>query len=483
MSDNDWDWIMRCVPGMEPGERVLTPAEYKEEILKVMLDDEEEEVLKRGLSGDDLALFVANNRFAAIEYTLRLFRRYDEMFSKGEYLTTRSIRELRQSQKVPEAPYSHVYQEKVTNVLTKTSSQKMERRHGTSSAPTQGGMEVYSGYIYIDDVKVYLSNFDNLSISPTTQRVKDYILGMLSKKLSWGKPMEEQPGGFNKIVLNAKDFMKACGLRDLKSACEQLNRAFNELYNVAFEWYGREGYSKRNRSNRKLFHSRFLGSYAEPVPVLEKGKEQPIHFVDGEFVGWVDPILCEVLAHATIAPFPERLYKVNMKLNPLSYCIGSWLVRYKNMNLGTPQESVISLEALRNALGELLTLDEVRESGKSEPSKLIRKPLERDLKALRRVSCDGGVYRVLEWCYQDETGCLVTDWEASKMSFKEWAKLSVKFSFIDYPDQSQYIEKKQKRIESLEKAKEARLAKSREKAAGPASGVKRPRGRPRKAGE
>lgn len=478
---SDKDWLMNCVPGMNPGERALTPEEYKKELYKVMLDDEEEEVLKRGLSGDDLALFVANNRFASIEYALKLFRRYDEMFSKGEYLTTRSIRELRESQKVPEAPYSHVYQEKVTNALTKTSSKKMERRRGTSSAPTKGGMEVYSGYIYIDDVKVYLSNFDNLSISPTTQRVKDYILGMLSKKLSWGKPMEEQPGGFNKIVLNAKDFMKACGLRDLKSACEQLNRAFNELYNVAFEWYGREGYSKRNRSNRKLFHSRFLGSYAEPVPVLEKGKEQPIHFVDGEFVGWVDPILCEVLAHATIAPFPERLYKVNMKLNPLSYCIGSWLVRYKNMNLGTPQESVISLEALRDALGDLPGVDDLGSSRRL--SELIRAPLERDLKALRRVSCDGGVYRVLEWSYMDETGRLISDWEASKLRFKEWAKLSVKFSFIDYPDQSRYIEKKQKRSEALEKAKAARLAKSREKAAGPASGVKRPRGRPRKAGE
>lgn len=127
---SDKDWLMNCVPGMNPGERALTPEEYKKELYKVMLDDEEEEVLRRNLSGDDLALFVANNRFASIEYALKLFRRYDEMFSKGEYLTTRSIRELRESQKVPEAPYSHVYQEKVTNALTKTSSKKMERRRG-----------------------------------------------------------------------------------------------------------------------------------------------------------------------------------------------------------------------------------------------------------------------------------------------------------------------------------------------------------------
>lgn len=50
---SDKDWLMNCVPGMNPGERALTPEEYKKELYKVMLDDEEEEVLRRNLSGDD----------------------------------------------------------------------------------------------------------------------------------------------------------------------------------------------------------------------------------------------------------------------------------------------------------------------------------------------------------------------------------------------------------------------------------------------
>lgn len=40
---SDKDWLMNCVPGMNPGERALTPEEYKKELYKVMLDDEEEE--------------------------------------------------------------------------------------------------------------------------------------------------------------------------------------------------------------------------------------------------------------------------------------------------------------------------------------------------------------------------------------------------------------------------------------------------------
>ena len=353
---------------------------------------------------------------------------------------------------------------------------------GSPSAPvkTSGGLSVACGMRYVDDIRVYLSNFDNLKVSADTQRLKDYALSKLVQKLDYGKPIEEQRGDFNKVVISVREYMEVCGLRDYKSAYEQLYKGFHELYNVAFEWEGIGSFRKKdpNYGKKIKFHSRFFGSYSEPVPDL--ARRDPQYCKDGVFSTWVDRTLCEVLLHASLAPFPERLYKVNLHANPLSYPAGSWLLRYKNMNAGTPQESIISVESLRGALDDLPREEDVSSRRYNE---LIRQPLERDLWALARIS-EGGKYRVLEWHYIDKDGNKIPFDTVAALSFREWEKLRIWFSFVDYPDQTKQIEQKKERkrlrAAGAKKAAEKSRKKRTEKKTGTGA-AKRGRGRPRKA--
>lgn len=353
---------------------------------------------------------------------------------------------------------------------------------GSPSAPvkTSGGLSVACGMRYVDDIRVYLSNFDNLKVSADTQRLKDYALSKLVQKLDYGKPIEEQRGDFNKVVISVREYMEVCGLRDYKSAYEQLYKGFHELYNVAFEWEGIGSFRKKdpNYGKKIKFHSRFFGSYSEPVPDL--ARRDPQYCKDGVFSTWVDRTLCEVLLHASLAPFPERLYKVNLHANPLSYPAGSWLLRYKNMNAGTPQESIISVESLRGALDDLPREEDVSSRRYNE---LIRQPLERDLWALARIS-EGGKYRVLEWHYIGKDGHKIPFDTVAALSFREWEKLRIWFSFVDYPDQTKQIEQKKERkrlrAAGARKAAEKSRKKRTEKKTGTGA-AKRGRGRPRKA--
>lgn len=456
---------------------------YAREMEKILKDEEEEHIIRNGLKGDELSDFVKKNREEGARYLDILTRRYAKLLYGGKSYTAETLEGIRESTKTPAAPYSHVHQEKVTNALTKTTSRRMTRiPEGSPSAPvkTSGGLSVACGMRYVDDIRVYLSNFDNLKVSADTQRLKDYALSKLVQKLDYGKPIEEQRGDFNKVVISVREYMEVCGLRDYKSAYEQLYKGFHELYNVAFEWEGIGSFRKKdpNYGKKIKFHSRFFGSYSEPVPDL--ARRDPQYCKDGVFSTWVDRTLCEVLLHASLAPFPERLYKVNLHANPLSYPAGSWLLRYKNMNAGTPQESIISVESLRGALDDLPREEDVSSRRYNE---LIRQPLERDLCALCRVS-EGGKYRVLEWRYIDKDGNGLTDEAAAALSFREWEKLRLRFSFIDYPDQTEYIEQKQERkrlrAAGAKKAAEKSRKKRTEKKTGTGT-AKRGRGRPRKA--
>lgn len=456
---------------------------YAREMEKILKDEEEEHIIRNGLKGEDLTAFVRENREESARSLDILTRLYIKRLFCGRCYTAETLEGIRESTKTPAAPYSHVHQEKVTNALTKTTSRRMTRiPEGSPSAPvkTSGGLSVACGMRYVDDIRVYLSNFDNLKVSADTQRLKDYALSKLVQKLDYGKPIEEQRGDFNKVVISVREYMEVCGLRDYKSAYEQLYKGFHELYNVAFEWEGIGSFRKKdpNYGKKIKFHSRFFGSYSEPVPDL--ARRDPQYCKDGVFSTWVDRTLCEVLLHASLAPFPERLYKVNLHANPLSYPAGSWLLRYKNMNAGTPQESIISVESLRGALDDLPREEDVSSRRYNE---LIRQPLERDLWALARIS-EGGKYRVLEWHYIDKDGNKIPFDTVAALSFREWEKLRIWFSFVDYPDQTKQIEQKQERkrlrAAGAKKAAEKSRKKRTEKKTGTGA-AKRGRGRPRKA--
>ena len=103
--------------------------------------------------------------------------------------------------------------------------------------------------------------------------------------------------------------------------------------------------------------------------------------------------------------------------------------------------------------------------------------------ALARIS-EGGKYRVLEWHYIDKDGNKIPFDTVAALSFREWEKLRIWFSFVDYPDQTKQIEQKQERkrlrAAGAKKAAEKSRKKRTEKKTGTGA-AKRGRGRPRKA--
>lgn len=164
------------------------------------------------------------------------------------------------------------------------------------------------------------------------------------------------------------------------------------------------------------------------------------------------PKFAKLLAKYPPMPYPQQLYTLNAKRNPNSYFFLRKISEHKNMNIGKPNEDIISVKTLVESSPNIPTYKKVMETDRHLDARIIA-PFERDMDALSDT---------LKWEYCHSKGNKLTDAETSSMTYQLFISCLIKISWVDYPG---IEEKRQKRLETA-KSKKGKSTKKTKKEGG-----------------
>ena len=130
-------------------------------------------------------------------------------------------------------------------------------------------------------------------------------------------------------------------------------------------------------------------------------------------------------------PYPLELLEINGKKNPNSFNFLRKIAELENMNSGR----IIAVNTLLDNAETISPLEVVRKTNK-HINKNIIVPFERDLNALSNV---------LSWEYRKKGDIPISKKEIEELKYDERLGLVVKINWLNYPDQSEIINKRKER--------------------------------------
>ena len=129
-------------------------------------------------------------------------------------------------------------------------------------------------------------------------------------------------------------------------------------------------------------------------------------------------------------PVQPQLWQLNPKKHPHSYFLLRKIMEHKNMNIGKPNEDLISTKALLSVCGTIPSYDEMR-TGARQVTKRIIDPFERDMNALADT---------LTWEYCHKSGSPLTDKELETFDYQTFSNTLILIHWNSYPEQSHRLE-------------------------------------------
>lgn len=352
-----------------------------------------------------------------------------------------------------ERSYSNILQSKATNALTKMSKRKAE---------------IYlngSGHITQDGVQAFLTSLNKLALDFPTHRVLDILTLKLTNSFPYGDITPEGINKYRGVMVTLDEYMSFCGLKDRKSARDQLNKAITTLSYIRLEWDEiiwevPEG-KKRKQKRKRHYNIGLAGK------VVTDATEKPVKNGIAYFSFSYE--LAEYLSHAYVMPYPIKLLTINYNANRNSYYIGRKLAEHHNMNIANSNANVISVRSLLAACPDLPTYEEIMQKSRNVTQK-IREPFEKDLIALVETY---GVLKSQKYCInsgkKDKAGNIIysdiPDDQRINTTYSMWENWLVKFELANYPDQTERIAKieDQRAKAKASKEKKATSRKSPEK--------------------
>ena len=341
--------------------------------------------------------------------------------------------------------YTSMLQGKATNAIAKASTRR------ALVDPITGVGEMMTA----DNVKVFISSYNNVNLNPIANRVLDLITQELTANFPYGKEATaEDIDRHRAVTLSVDDYMTKRKLKDKKEARKQLRESMQAIYNLSLDWvetrYIKPEGKKRTKKEEIHYKARvidFMGQELEKNPV-QNGRVYAKFTMD----------IAKYLSQAFIMPYPDRLMIINDNANPHSYHIGRRLAEHYNMNVGKEIANRISVKALIEALPDLPSYEEIISSEGKRVKHQIIIPFERDITALVNK------YGILEsWNYCKSKGEPLTDEEKQNYSYETWVQWQIEFRLTDYPDQSGRLAKRDEKIQRAREAKEARERKRKQK--------------------
>lgn len=240
------------------------------------------------------------------------------------------------------------------------------------------------------------------------------------------------------IRIPLKEYMKMRGLTDEKEARKQIKEDLEAIYNLKFEKFTQPIHGKKE----DFFNLAIIGSHG-----IENGK----------IIVSLDGVFSKLLSYYPAIPIHKGLLKLKANKNPCAYYFAKKIHEHKFMNSGKKNEDIIAVMTLLEAAQNVLpSYEEVFNSSRHYKEKIIA-PFYRDMEAL----VDIGI--LSEWTYWHKNGIPLTDAELKNLNYEIFKDLNVKVTWTEYPDQSNRLEAKNKRIKAAEKKKENRKKKSTDK--------------------
>ncbi len=320
-----------------------------------------------------------------------------------------------------EHAYSNILQGKGTNAVAHSSHKRITTDKLSDKV-----------FMKKDGVLITLKNYQESKLNVLTTRVLDILIMKLTNQITYDKCISVEKLLHCRLVeLSVREFMDKCGLKDRKEATKQLNEAINSIFNIYLEYEDDRNYvpSGKTEPVRKKFSWKThilesIGTESGHLPVN-----------NGKVIVEFTLTIAVYLSQKYIMPFPNNLFTINIRQNPLSYYLGRVLAEHHNMNRSKVNSNRISVRTLMKACPDLPTYEEIF-SDSRQVSKRIIKPLERDLNALRDK------YAVLsDWRYCNSIDDQKENDKKQKLNYHEWEKQIVEFHLPDYP-KSKSLKKK-----------------------------------------
>ncbi|MBR1485630.1 MAG: hypothetical protein IJ859_01455 [Synergistaceae bacterium] len=238
------------------------------------------------------------------------------------------------------------------------------------------------------------------------------------------------------VSITLKTYMEMRGLKNKKEARKQITEDLEALYNLKFEKF------------TQLIH----GKSEDFINLAIIGT----HGIDnGKILASLDGVFSKLLSYYSAIPIHKGVLKLKANKNPCAYYFAKKIHEHKFMNSGKKNEDIIAVMTLLKAAQNVLpTYEEVFNSDRHYER--IIDPFERDMEALIEIEM------LNEWIYCHKNEVPLTDTELENLDYETFKTLNVKVQWTEYPDQSNRLEIKTKKIKAAIKKKENQKQKTKD---------------------
>lgn len=247
------------------------------------------------------------------------------------------------------------------------------------------------------------------------------------------------------ITITLEDYMRACKIKDKKTAREQLNTIIRTIYGISLEWDETEWNRPEGKSRKVKERMHYTARIVDKIGV--PAGENPVK--GGRVKVTLTADMASYLAGAYIMPYPSALLTINTQYHPYSIPLGWKLCALYNMNYENPERrSRTTVATLLKAAKGIPRYEDIAATG--QVYNRIISPFDRDLQELVSAGVLSSYY------YETPAGIRIEGNQLGGLSYAEFSALYVCFELKAYPDQTPRIEAKQKRISAaISRAKRA----------------------------
>ncbi len=345
--------------------------------------------------------------------------------------------------------YARILQGTGVNAISRVSSKsftEIDKFTGSRTAIFTGG---------VDGIKVIQE--ETAIISALTQQVLAVFMLKLAENfpaaLQTDKELTaEELLRYSEITVTLREYMELRGLKDVKSAREQLNKEVEKLYNLSVEWTEKrhETYTTKNGRKRKK-----IAPIKWEMRLLSAAEKDAGKVKNGRVKIKISPEIAYYFYKAG-APmwYNKALLTIDAKKCPHAVYIGRKILEHYNLNFAKNNENRISVKTLLEYCPDLPKYEDITQKGRQVTERIIR-PFERALKELEKTGF------LLKWQYERRGKGDVPDVEAVAYTYEFWKEWIIVFELADYPDQTERVQK----IEEARKEKERKRKNAKRRAA------------------
>jgi len=248
------------------------------------------------------------------------------------------------------------------------------------------------------NLKLFFENFSALpsGLRTTTHRLLDAMLIRFTE--SGAKNPE--------ISLSLEEYMELCGLKNQQETRQQINSDIKTLKHMYVDF--------RQSSGRECSMQHVC------ICTDMKIKNSIIYLT-------LSPEFFRVMKTMPVMPYPEELFRINLKQNPNSYYFLKKIAEHKKMNYFKKNADIISVQTLLQCTPELPDYNTVIHTDRAVDRRIIR-PFERDMDLFSD-------FDILQWQYCHTNGLILTEEEVNNLNYHIFYRLLVKIHWKNYPEQ------------------------------------------------